>query len=472
DGVGIWADPLHLVGDIGRYHHGFGFDQQGVRAQGTWRGFDGTFLYADNFEIGDPNTPALDSRDVSTPGLNYDFNRSATNKNVFAARLERQLRRGFRLGVSLRNDRGYNPGALSQVVVVGDSTRRREQFPSTSERWLGGGADLHWRSTDEAWEVFGEILYGEAWVSAGQGTLQVFRASDSQFELVEQRLMEGDDVSVDLSSRWTLGLRTGRIRDLQLHVAFERERHGLTSVATDSLISLRNTAFVYRAGFGLGLQGRFGLPLRLGVDLETFDFSYPVQAPWNTQIWFADRNFWMEHDEHRLPGSRYVQLGGHDATTWSPWLEWTLRGAPPVVFRYEGHFRGQEIDQGIELYESYFKLTYAVTRRWRLYSNTRWVRYDDAALAIDGGFVSTFAEVEYRFSPTISVALSFGVDPFVLDEVTNEYDEIGRNEFLIDSGGAPNVARDSYLNLSRLLPRAEQALEDERRIQLEAIVSF
>jgi len=167
-----------------------------------------------------------------------------------------------------------------------------------------------------------------------------------------------------------------------------------------------------------------------------------------------------------------VQLGGGDASTWSPWLEWTPFGDPPVVVRAEGHLYGGELGQRPEMVESLFKITVPVSSRVRLYSDTRWARYADALLDVHGGFVSTFAEIQYQFAPTATVALSYGVDPFILDVVTNEYGEIGRNQFVIDRGATPAEALYRYLNLGPLLADAERAMEKERRVQVEAIVRF
>ena len=57
-----------------------------------------------------------------------------------------------------------------------------------------------------------------------------------------------------------------------------------------------------RTSFGISILSPFGLGtwweddyrgrfISKKVDLETFDFNYSKQAPWNTQFWFADRNF-------------------------------------------------------------------------------------------------------------------------------------------------------------------------------------
>jgi hypothetical protein len=471
DTVGTWDDPLHLVGDVGQYSHDYGYSRQGLRATGSWKGVQGSFLLADNFQAGEPVAPPVDTLPVGTPGFRYEYNYGDTNKNTLALRLERDVWPELRLAASVRGDRGSNPGTWSQVTVTSDSTRVRETYARTYERWAGGGADCRYTHGD-AWSAFGEVLYGEAYIHPGQGLEQRYRSSGSSWVLAGDEIIEGARVPLDKSARWKLGGAVQPLAGLGLRASLEWERHGLTAAATDSGAAFRNAALVYRGGVDLDLQARWGLPVRLGTDLEVFDFNYARGTPWNTQLWFSYRNFWMEANQDRLPVARYVQLGGDDATTWSPWLEWTVLAGPPLVFRYEGWIRGSEIDRQPLSYESCFKLSYPVTKRLLLYSDTRWVRYDVPVLGMDGGWVSTFAEAAYSFTRDISLAFAFGVDPTILDVVTNEYDAIGRNEFLIGQGATQTVARDRYLNLGSILPRAEQALEDEWRLQVEGIVKF
>jgi hypothetical protein len=356
--------------------------------------------------------------------------------------------------------------------VTSDTTRTRDAFGRTLERWVGGGLDAALGAPGGRWQAFGEILYGEASVGSGTGARQFFARSGSGFVPVREEVLDDQVFGVDTSQRWIVGGRLRAAAGLQLRASVERERHGLGDVATDSLRYFRNAATTYRVGAEVDLGPRLGAPVRLGTDFELVAFSYPARAPWNTQLWFADRNFWMEHFEHRLLVGRYVQLGGEDATTWTPWAEWRLGTQRPLVVRGSASVFGTRIDRSPKLVESYLEASYPLTSRLRLYSDTRWARYNDPVLALHSGYVSTFVEASYTFAPGIAVALSYGVDPFVLDVVTNEYDRIGRNEFLVARGATTTVARDRYLNLGSILPRAEQALEDERRVQVEAIVRF
>jgi hypothetical protein len=72
----------------------------------------------------------------------------------------------------------------------------------------------------------------------------------------------------------------------------------------------------------------------------------------------------------------------------------------------------------------------------------------------------------------IELALSYGVDPWAIDDVVNEYGYIGRDLFLFDLGANGGTARTNFLGLSDRIADAESALADERVIQIEAIMRF
>ena len=209
---------------------------------------------------------------------------------------------------------------------------------------------------------------------------------------------------------------------------------------------------------------------RLG--LSYFDFNYEAGTPWRNQFWFDRHNYWLEAGEHQVTFDRMVLLGGNDVVSWKPSFSLDLLSDPDVNFRYAGTLNGVSLDERPKFIESLFQVTWQATARTRLYSDTRWVKYDDPVLHLDDGYVSTFLELAYAFTPGINFALSWGVDPYVIDDPVNEYGYIGRDLYLFSrSATGAQAARDFY-SLAALLPRAEKALQDERRIQLEAQVRF
>jgi hypothetical protein len=87
----------------------------------------------------------------------------------------------------------------------------------------------------------------------------------------------------------------------------------------------------------------------------------------------------------------------------------------------------------------------------------------------DGAFLSTYIESGYR-SDRMEISLGFGFDPVVLDPVRNEYFDIGRTEQLRKAAGV--FTRGSAVEAGRRLLDLEHAIETDRSLKLECIISF
>lgn len=504
--AGTFDDPLGIVGDIGIYRHDFGYRQQGARADYSWNDLDLTLLYSDDFENGGTTTPTLDSLSVATSGAyfdstgggyrflrsesaEYDIDDDDNDKDVLAFRARYPLK-GVRLGASFRADRGYNPGALSLVETdAADSTGVlgvQRKFGKTWERWRAGGGDLTVGGGEKPYTLRFEALHGRAEVHATNGReadveLRTVAEVDEIFEdtvytsgiatVSEEREIADRDFEIDRSTRIFLGLGY-RWEDFQIGLDWERETHEQGYYATGLWDTLENGMDLYRIRAAKKVDSFLGRGWKLGLDVEIADFDYDGRTPWRNQFWFDERNFWLEQSEHEVSFDRMVLLGGRNASFVKPVLSTTLRAAWDLDFTWRGNFAGIDLDKDPKYAENIFQLEARPWKQVRLYSDTRLVKYNDPVLDIFGSWWSSFAEVAYEIAEGIEVALSYGVDPFVIDETTNEYDAIGRDAFLFGLGANGDAARRSFFTLGSAIPAAEQALEDERRIQIEGIVRF
>ena len=215
-----------------------------------------------------------------------------------------------------------------------------------------------------------------------------------------------------------------------------------------------------------------GREVKTSLDVECTAFDYDPATPWNYQFWFPDGNFWLERTEHVVSVDRMVMLGGADALRIRPLLEVPVLAARNGFVRLKGTFGTEGLDKRPKYAESRFQLGCDVNRMLRLTTDSRWVKYDDPFLGLYSGYLSHFAEATWTFAPGASLALGFGVDPWVIDEVLNEYADIGRDAFLFARGATGATAKDNYYGLGPKIAAAEKALENERVVQIKAIVHF
>jgi hypothetical protein len=169
---------------------------------------------------------------------------------------------------------------------------------------------------------------------------------------------------------------------------------------------------------------------------------------------------------------RLVMLGGDNVVSWKPHGSWTFYRPRNAKLAYRGTLNSTSLSRKPKYFGNHFTFHLDLTRRLGLNTDTRLARYDDPVLNLHDTFTSHFVELKYHFTPDLQVGLSWGVDPWVIDGVTNEYSHIGRDVFLFGRGANGDAAKTQFLNMTDTIRAAEQALEDERVVQLEAILRF
>ena len=279
--VGTWDDPLRLVGDIGVFHHGYGFQRQGFVARTNRSGFEIEAQYSDNFEVGgtefpdfalnrgtnrvfvfetDPTAKAqallrtepvtggfhlasdqfakVQSTDVGDNGNAFGFGDG--NENVFAARVRRRLPGDLRVGLLGRSDRGFNLGRLVLAQPTGDSSVSVTSA-LTSQEWFGVGMEAQW-SPSPTHRLYAEYLQGARRMTFVTGTVTDFQvtaigATGVTTAQGAQVVTDGDHLTTDRSSRTILGgdwmLADG---DAQVGAAIEYQRHSYPSWTQSPII--------------------------------------------------------------------------------------------------------------------------------------------------------------------------------------------------------------------------------------------
>lgn len=495
ESAGTWDDPLHLVGAVGIYDYGFGYDRQGFRVRPRWAGLDIELLYADRFEPGGtvyPAPPAAGSVTLPVEPSGGGFrlvpggtaalrntSQSDANEDVFAARVGREVVPGLRLGLLGRADRGYNLSSLVFVEATGDSSTTA-LGGNFEQSWFAAGGEAAWRAP---WDIDVRLEYlrgTERFVAVDAARQEVavtaIDSTGATLSFGTATAANGEHLTTDDSNRFHLGgAWTAAHGDITVRGALTHEDH---AYGTFELDGIENTMTVWSAGWDRNWRYYLNREVKTTVDLEYTAFDYDPRTPWRAQLWFPTYNFWLEGGEHEVEFGRLTLLGGADALSWKPRLHVPVFRQRNVTFEYAGTFNGVSLDKLPRYAESIFRIGVDVTPQVRFSTDSRWAKYDHPGLGLFGGYVSHFADLTYTFAPGIQVSLSAGVDPWVLDPVTNEYAGIGRDLFLFERGATGGRAETSYFSLGAFdgvpgfIGQAERALEKERRVQVEAIVRF
>jgi len=477
DPIEDFDDPLVLLGAVGIYNHAWGFNQQGTAVWKEWRGFQAEVVYSDDFRTG-----GISSADVTLapdpgmlperPQFVYAFENSDHNKDVLALRVKRDLNSKLRAGISLRSDRGANPGAYGELIPLSASRVAVNSYANTVENWHAGGADLDYRNEKAGVDLFGEFLVGESSIKAESGQRTEFTLNGDAAVPGPSVVLPERDIRLDTSKRFVVGGRYYAYRGWHWTGSVEFENHDLAPASNDSLTALDNRLTTYKVGVAFDGEEWKHWTWKGGLDLEIYDFHYDAATPFGSQIWFDRSNFWLEQGEHEVTVDRTIMMTGDNLVTWRPHGEWMFYAPRKAKVRYSGILNATKLGRKPKYWENNLMFHVDLTPRIGLNTDSRWVRYDDPVLNLNETYLSHFVELKYTFTSAIDVGLSWGVDPWVIDPVTNEYDHIGRDRFLFDRGADAVTAQTRFVDLGRMIRAAESALEDENRFQLEAIVKY
>lgn len=440
--------------------------------------------------------------DVGDGGVGFGFGDGASD--VFAASLRRTVPGGLRLGVLGRADRGFHLGRLALAEVTSDSTGIL-YFGQTEQQSFAGGAEARLPLRGGS-SVYAEYLQGARRLDLmDRGTRIDFVArgvsgtGPSAIDTVAMSTPLGQHFNLDESARLIVGgswtLAEG---DVVLSAEVERQSHtypawAMPPVAPAGLANTDHTRFenvdFQRATYvGQGdLENRMlewrlrwdrnwryylGREVRTSIALELTDFDYDPRTTWEYQMWFPTGNMWLQQDGQVVGVDRLTLLGEDRAYRLKPSLDVPIRRARNVDFHWRGDFTGVKLGLRPRYAENVFQFGFDVTRELRFSNDTRWVKYDAPALKLDRGYVSNFVQLAYRFAEGIHIGLGWGVSPSVLDVVTNEFANIGREQYLYDRNANGWFAENDWLSLAPQISAAEKALQNERRLQFEAVVHF
>jgi hypothetical protein len=442
------------------------------------------------------------SLDVGDNGKRFGYGDNF--EDVLAVRVRRALPGGLELGLLGRGDRGFGFGRLVLAQTTSDSAIDLTNA-LTIQQWYGGGGEARWTPRPNV-KLFAEVLLGVRRVDFVNGSTVTRVTADS---IYSTRFVprygtavniDGTHLRTESSTRWTAGGAWSFAQnDIGLRGAVEVETHtypawtqapvaaagegpldhphfetvdfqrGVYQSATEDLHNSRTSV---RLGWDRNWRYYLGREVRTSIDLDWDVFDYDERTAWEHQMWFPTGNLWLENAGQLVSVDRLVVLGEEHVVRVRPRLEVPLRAKRDVRLTYRGTYSGVELGTRPRYAESIVVLGFDLTRTLRFTSDTRWAKYDTPLLGLSSGYLSSFAEARLTVAPGIQVAFGFGVDPSVLDPNTNEFAPIGREVYLYDRNANGYIAETNYLSLAPQIAAAEKALQDERRLQVQAVVKF
>jgi len=417
-------DPLHLIGDIGRYHYNFGYDQTGVFAQSRLPLFKIPFTEQE--------------LELKLYGLIADAS-GDNDSDVKAARATWQT--DLMPASTLRL--GYG-GYLYQTPEDGTSSQEN----------ISNEFDLRYTYD---WQNPG-------WQAPMRFALnaEYYAFENSDQDSVKTKWMDGNKTYVGLDVNFPAALK--------LNTAYERNYLDLTE-------ELSRNKFMFGIDFKLNNISALAKLNFWTTDFPDSNFSW---SDYYTYMERTDGNGRWYQRYSDLTYDRYTLMGYDTGMLWN--LDFSYKNKlwqRDYELIYKSSIAQREISRSPRFLENIFIVKYDFAKNWQFSSNTRLPFYNDPFLEIETDladdkavYLSNFTQLTYYLRENIELSLGWGVNPRVLNSTTDEFYQGGREEFLQEKGDLTNYLRNNYKGLGEKIKQAESALEDANRIGLEAVLRF
>lgn len=473
----IWSslDPFRVVGDVGVYGYNAGFERRGASARFPFvlntklRGF-----YTD--KIGERPGPPLAVEAGAFAGfeesaardtLVYRYANTFEDEDAWAVEFAGDMG-SFDFGYVKRSNKGYQPGSLAEVMKSG--TGFETAVYATREFWNADVGWLTWRfySRLSAVAGFGRATTGIR--SSSRYAAFVEEIGDlgiAQFSETFERTFTAQE-----DTRWSTGLEWesggGGASRGTARALFTRSEYDFEGVYALSRATVSD----------LALEGSFSRGTwRASGTLRYLDQDYGG-APEDFHYFLPQKNAWLDYRDKLTVGrmAAFDLEKSVEIEASARWGERSLSALPleGEVARSAAMVSAGVVSRGVlETIEYAFVragLEYALSERFFLQGDARLSHYNKRSWNLEDTFFSAYGEAGFR-NRRMEITVGVGLDPVVLDPVTNLYSDIGREEFL-RAGIPAGLTRGAAAELGEGLERREAALENYGAVKLEIILAF
>jgi Glycogen recognition site of AMP-activated protein kinase len=464
DNVGeiSFNDPLQIVGGQGLYNYNFGYGYRGVK------------LFTDNSKLPSLKNLPVDiklevfgadqigdaERDVTALRIqtDYDFTMAGHENN-------------FALGGSFYNSRvnnQYNHTFNDSVSFSGD-------IVDSNPAWEID-AILTSSITQPGWQGSMDYMLGYEHYSF-ENTKEFRDFGDNELLVKEEHTWQ--DGAIDHIC-WTLRFPQaleleGNFQFNEINLNYEEFPDSvlvLPSPVTSNATLKRNSwslaasfeteSFTAEAGF------------------KRWNTEYPDSvASWNDYYRFIERtdgNGKWYQDYSELDFAQYMILGYETGLLWNVKLGYDYK---KISVEYEANIAQNDFSYSPVLVENFVRLGYEINPRWQICTDTRIPMYNSEFLGLvtdfendEDVFVALYAAVKYHLNENVWIALSYGVNPTVINDVTDQFYNGGRRQYLEETSGLDEYLQNTYNGFGDKIRSAEDAMAKDDRISLEAVIKF
>ena len=188
----------------------------------------------------------------------------------------------------------------------------------------------------------------------------------------------------------------------------------------------------------------------------------------------ANGRWFQEYSE--LPFEKYTILGYEDGILWYSDLRFIILDIKTSI---KNKLANRKLFSNPNFIESVVIFEYDLSNKWKFKTDTRIPYYNDYFLDIKTDFdnnydvfISNYSEIVYYLSEDAWLSIGYGVNPKVINPVSDLFYNRGREDYLNYAGQLPEHLDLYYVGLGDKIRNAEQLLMDEKSISIQAVIEF
>jgi len=425
DNMGLFSfdNPLHMLGDEGYNKYKFGFNYSGLHIQ----------------------TSRLFSNKIS---------------QILPVAISSQILLSDRIGYS-EDDISAMRVKLSSPIVLNDkltfgiskykyTTKLSDEFVQNHNNY---GYDVK----------FQHDISKTTWKDVMRVTVS---AEYSEYENLNngnenEMWMEGHNIFVGTTLKFPAAL--------QIHANYI---NSLFSLGTESSIDKINIGAVYQVDKFLFKINMKYWENHIADSLGWVDYYKYFEKTGGNGRWF------QEYSE--VPFQEYTLLGYKTGLSWESKLSYSfLLINKPFKMMLLNKSMHYDLFTSPKFIESIVIFEYSLSDKWMLKTDTRIPYYNDSFLNLktdftenEDTFIANYFEVSYHLSKNAWIAIGYGLNPFSMDAVTDQFHYRARDEYLNSVGELPSHLESYYGGIGEKMRQAETSLMNEKRISIQAIIKF
>ena len=428
DNFGMFSfdNPLDILGGIGYNNYKFGYDYSGAYIETSDKvsvhlpiSFKGQFIFAD--KIG------FDEDDVTAMRISLSLPRF--NNNIIS------------IG---KSDYQYRTKLINENII---QNHRNQEFDLVYEKDF---QQSNWKNSMKV-KFFAEY-------SEYENSNEYFDQDSLESWMDGQNIFLGSHIKFPTSLKIYLSYLQSSLELSETEIDFKRNR-----IVFGLDFKIKNLNWNFNAQFW---ENNFH---------NDFSWSNYYEHVAKTD---ANGRWFQEYSE--LSFEKYTVLGYENGVLWESDLIYKGRFLNHnLEANIRNKFAHQELFSNPKFVESVVVFEYEISSKWKLKTDTRIPYYNDSFLDIKTDFsndqdifISNYSEISYYLSDDVWLSFGYGVNPKVINPITDQFYNKGREDYLNYAGQLPEHLESYYVGLGDKIRNAEQSLADEKSISIQAVMEF